>query len=175
MIRVEFCLRQFKKFITPHENYRYYYNIIQQTYFTYVEYHVDASYCPFLRCSSIAIISHNQLTNLNYYNVNGSIHAELCGLFDCIKLIVTTQLPGRYIIYNDSLEAIKRVMSAVAEYTLHQYDIVIVWIPSHVGIEGNEIADQHARRGLEIMRYEVNVINKDPPQIDGNMTEECNN
>ena len=77
----------------------------------------------------------------------------------------------RPIIHTDSLTAIQILMNnkeserflcncilSAAKYI--ESIPVINWIPSHVGIEGNERADTHAKEGLqrEIVDYRANAL-----------------
>lgn len=159
MITFDLWLTTLKKNDTSPMTYMKFFNFTQQLYIKSTPYHVDASYCPNLDCSVSAIVSPNFMSFTNYINICGSINAEVFAILDCMTCIVNTQSPGDYVIYNDSLEAIKRIytMAQSLEATkptpiLAKYQIVIVWIPSHVGIVGNEVADEYARYGLQIMR-----------------------
>lgn len=86
--------------------------------------------------------------------------AELYALYCCIKFI--SNIPGKYIIFCDSLSAVKALQSLAPSqhYMLYRIidtllsvtdvQIAIEWVPSHVGIHGNEQADLTANTSLSL-------------------------
>ncbi|XP_062542195.1 uncharacterized protein LOC134210183 [Armigeres subalbatus] len=84
--------------------------------------------------------------------------AELHALSVALQFVVEGKLYN-YVIYTDSMTACQMLEDAVEankaetllKYiieTARKWRITFQWIPSHVGISGNEVADQLAREGL---------------------------
>lgn len=86
--------------------------------------------------------------------------AELYAIYTAVIFI--SKLPGKYIIFSDSLSSIKslKCVHRPCNYLISQIANAIVnlppdkitleWIPSHVGIPGNEQADQLAAQSLQL-------------------------
>ena len=104
--------------------------------------------------------------------------AELCAILDAIKF--ARKLPSqKFIIYTDSkssIEALKNFNpknSLVQEikYTLHKHyeagrNIELCWIPSHVGVKGNEDADRAAKAATTMTQSNIKIpINDYMPMI----------
>ena len=95
---------------------------------------------------------------------------ELYAIYSAIKFISTK--PGSYVIFSDSLSALHSIQSVPpsnhylvywirnALSQLSPSTVFIEWVPSHVGIPGNEQADALARSSLSL-----NTINQIPPSI----------
>ena len=86
--------------------------------------------------------------------------AELYAIF-CAASYVST-LPGRFLILTDSLSSVSALAPGLpgSHYLvpkiasllsgLPQNKITVQWVPSHVGIPGNELADAMAKRSLHL-------------------------
>ena len=87
-------------------------------------------------------------------------NAELEGILLTIKKFLTLPQYKRFIIYTDSLSAVESLRNKTFKtknvkrfYNLlkkipPQTQLVIAWVPSHVGISGNEKADRLAKAAL---------------------------
>ena len=118
--------------------------------------------------------------SVNSHNVyrladNSSIYsAELTAIIEAIKWIIQSEnvndSTNKYIIYTDSLSvatSIKENKSSSRPNLFLEFidninklknsSIVIAWIPSHIGLSGNEMADTLAKKGQEIP--EINSTN----------------
>jgi ribonuclease HI len=89
--------------------------------------------------------------------------AELSAIY-IATIHLKTRPPGKYLILTDSLSAIEALKKNHIGYQVNQrlidckatlcwlkergYDVSLMWIPSHVGIHGNEIADAIAEEAL---------------------------
>jgi ribonuclease HI len=88
--------------------------------------------------------------------------AEMCAIHFACDLIESKPM-GAYIIFTDSLASIEGLKSTGISYRTNDmlfrnrrsvrylgelgYDISLMWIPSHVGLQGNERADILAKKG----------------------------
>ena len=88
--------------------------------------------------------------------------AEAVALIDALKM-VRDSLRKRFIIFTDSLSCLQSIEnedlsnSLILEFLLKYRDVhlkkkivVLCWIPSHIGIPGNEQADRLAKESLEL-------------------------
>ena len=87
-------------------------------------------------------------------------NAELEGILLALKKFLTLSQPKNFIIYTDSLSAVEGLRNKTFKtknvkrfYNLlkkisPQTQLVIAWVPSHVGISGNEKADRLAKAAL---------------------------
>jgi ribonuclease HI len=105
----------------------------------------------------------NTYTSLRLTNNDSVFDAELRAIYLALELIREQQEKDRqYLILTDSLSAL-RYIKTLTQKELHKIDtdiisshqtiiesgkrLMILWIPSHVNITGNETADQLAKQG----------------------------
>ena len=87
--------------------------------------------------------------------------AELCALNLALEMIRTSR-GKKFIIFSDSLSALEAIslrnlnhpelLDFFETYTKlkkKKRDIILAWVPGHVGIKGNELADAEAKRAAE--------------------------
>jgi ribonuclease HI len=88
--------------------------------------------------------------------------AELIAIYTALAHISFEQ-PGRFLIATDSLSSIRAMQSQKISYHTHPgiyeckqkifelkisgREVTLMWVPSHVGIDGNELADTEAKQG----------------------------
>ena len=89
-------------------------------------------------------------------------NAELEGMLLALKKFLTLSQPKNFIIYTDSLSAVEslrnkafKIKNVKRFYNLlkkipPQTQLVIAWVPSHVGVSGNEKADRLAKAALTL-------------------------
>ena len=113
----------------------------------------------------------NSQSGCGVWNQNFAIKAKLpnnstiftCELYAILLAIeYISQMPGKYLILTDSLSSVEALTTphdsnhyliykiAHKIYNLPSHLISIQWIPSHMGIPGNEAADLLAKEALEL-------------------------
>lgn len=118
----------------------------------------EASACAVL----IPEIQEKRMYKLSHKS--SSTTAELVAIFEAVKLICENSEPRKWVICTDSKPALQLIRNArslykngeiaqciaeTVEYASAQgHNIVFQWIPSHIGIKGNEEADSLAKKAL---------------------------
>ncbi|XP_066600151.1 uncharacterized protein [Prorops nasuta] len=126
---------------------------------------------PTSQCHSATIDENNRTVyRLKLYGLNDIYSAELSAIWFTLKKIknkiidmnkLNDQNIKNFIIVTDSLSAINKIESTyyknihnfflininllLAEFETLNIIITIIWTPSHIGIKGNELADQVAK------------------------------
>ncbi|GBL87506.1 hypothetical protein AVEN_165128-1 [Araneus ventricosus] len=109
-------------------------------------------------CTSFACVFINSTLSFQLHPSCSIFTAEITAILHALSQI-SSGPPDNYIIYSDSLSALKS-MTSLNRFShpltfnileLHErlgtkgFTILFCWIPSHVGISGNELADNLAR------------------------------
>ena len=99
--------------------------------------------------------------------------AETVALIDALKIIDKSSR-RKFIIFVDSLSCLQAVENEDLSNALIQRfltdheklrkkgkEVILCWIPSHIGIEGNELADQAAKSSLDLDVRPLNIPFRD--------------
>jgi ribonuclease HI len=111
--------------------------------------------------SGFYIPSINNITTTRNTNNTPILTAELIAIQHALEYTVTNTDQTNITIFTDSIESINRINQDALKLTIkasqiasnikhlvaiHKHiKIQIVWVPSHIGIPGNEIIDQHTK------------------------------
>ena len=83
--------------------------------------------------------------------------AELQAILLALKQAYQSQ-ERKVMIFSDSLSALQALGKSKTDHTIQEFlhkinadqkEIVFMWVPGHVGIRGNEVADRTAKKSLD--------------------------
>ncbi|KAF0701957.1 putative RNA-directed DNA polymerase, partial [Aphis craccivora] len=148
-------LSSFLKQQTTPEIYRRHFQSVLENYRDYQEVYTDASKTQ--DQVGISIILRNQNVTLKLPNTCSIYTAEAIAILEAIKTTLDDEHPN-HIIFSDSLGALNSIKNQfkpgeIATKILNKLNvalrknkqITLMWVPGHIGIEGNELADKHAK------------------------------
>jgi len=141
-------------------------------YLDYIPVYTDGSKIENIVSAAFCIPS-IQFQNIFRLANDSSIYsAELTAINEAIKWIIENENENtnKYIIFTDSLSVATSIkenkscsrpnlfLEFIDNINKIKYGIVLIaWIPSHIGLSGNEMADRLAKKGLELC--EINSTN----------------
>lgn len=96
-------------------------------------------------------------------NSTSIFSAEIAAMLDALHYVLTAP-PGRVVVATDSLSTLQALEGSTSAPSLDLSDIlrllslcqerdikvILLWVPGHMGVLGNEVADQAARAGLDL-------------------------
>ena len=160
-IMFDTSLSCFKKEQTSETVLRKEYQQLRERYNSYFEAYTDGSKSEHKVAAAAFFTKDPDNPKITRLRDGSSVfNAELEGILLSLKKFLTLPQFKRFIIYTDSLSAVESLRSKTFKtknvkrfYNLlkkipPQAQMVIAWIPSHVGIPGNEKADRLAKAAL---------------------------
>lgn len=154
-IHCDLTLTKYNKKNVPQEVIRQNFFELQTKYHKYASFYTDGTKKDSVVGCAMVGPSVNQVKRIN--SKASILTAELYGLLLAVDYIIKKRL-SHAVIYTDSLSSLKAVASmnrvknplvSELKYKIilaatKNFDIVLCWVPSHVGIPGNEAADSAA-------------------------------
>lgn len=167
---LDLSLTHLKKQGTPREHILQEFRIVQERYSTYKEFYTDGSKTASYVSSSVVQGAWEETVRLpRFVSV---FTAECYALWMAVKRIESARYK-KAILFTDSLSALKAlhirsqyepfigdILSVLSRLSEGQ-NIRFCWVPSHVGIPGNERADQCAAAAKNLSISQVNVPVRD--------------
>ena len=162
---INFELTTFKKENTPSAVFTQRYLEEMEGYKGFVKFFTDGSKKEEMAAAGIA----EELPNRSFKTYHSRLKdfssiytAELIAILVTLKMISRNE-NNRFLIATDSLSAlqalssrnfshvyVKEILDLYSELVSNGKYIAFIWVPSHIGIKGNEEADKAAKRALNI-------------------------
>jgi len=168
---IDLTLRQYKKGTTDELIFQAKFDELRNKYHQYRAIYTDGS--KVLDRAAAAVTSHHYKHQIRLPDNASIFTAELQALrmaFDFIEM----SNEKYFIIFTDSLSSlmaltsrkcdhpyIPELLEAYSTFAMSRKSVILAWIPSHIGIQGNEKADVLAKQALD-----MNVTNIDIPYTD---------
>ncbi|GBN55468.1 putative RNA-directed DNA polymerase from transposon X-element [Araneus ventricosus] len=160
--------KTFDKANTAPEIYQLLYADHREVYQNFIPIFTDGSKCS--SCTSFACVFINSTLSFQLHPSCSIFTAEITAILHALSQI-SSGPPDNYIIYSDSLSALEsmtslnrfshpltfNILELHDRLTTKGFTILFCWIPSHVGISGNELADNHARSATNSLNSPVPV------------------
>lgn len=166
----DLSLSHLNKRHTPSEHLIQEFRALQDKYRDYAEYYTDGSKTE--NHVGIGIVTAESALSVRVPQCISIFTAEVYGLYEAVRKIIA----GKYkkaIIYTDSLSALKALhVKSECEPLLgdilnmvflnsEEFSIRFCWVPSHVGIPGNEKADEYASLAVHKALTKIKIPLKD--------------
>ncbi|GBN13046.1 putative RNA-directed DNA polymerase from transposon X-element [Araneus ventricosus] len=140
----------------------------REVYQNFTPIFTDGSKCS--SCTSFACVFINSTLSFQLHPSCSIFTAEITAILHALSQI-SSGPPDNYIIYSDSLSALEsmtslnrlilpltfNILELHDRLTTKGFTILFCWIPSHVGIAGNELADNLARSATNSLNSPVPV------------------
>lgn len=140
---------------------RIFYELANNKYGNYKSFYTDGS-CIMER-SGCAILYDNKFYKFRLPDLTSIFVCEATAILKSLQIISNKSNEHSYVIYTDSKSClmalnnflsddplIKEVQQLMVKLQSSQYDFILVWIPSHQGIRGNEKVDIEAKNATNI-------------------------
>lgn len=163
----DFTLTQFQKNLTPHDLILQEYLALNEKYRLYTAFYTDGSKSA--DCVGSAVVQNNWEKTIRLPNCASIFTAECYAVSVAVKKIISENIENS-IVYTDSLSVLTAlhprnasqplvgdIIHNITRATKKGHDIKFCWVPSHVGISGNEKADECAAKAQhkEIKRVKI--------------------
>lgn len=110
------------------------------------------------------------------FNSASIFTAELVAILSCIQSLAQKPPSSKFLILTDSLSSLKACENPFSTHplvqriliSLHTLDtcnisLTFIWVPAHIGIEGNETVDRAAKKATKFPKISLNIR---PPAAD---------
>lgn len=137
---------------------------ISKEYDSSVSVYTDGSVSSYASGAAFVVPAHQVIRRFRLHNKTTSTSTELVAIREAVQYI-SRQPPQIWTVFSDAKSALQLLRVVLKEsayrvlalqtaelYTLAQengHHITFQWIPSHCGIQGNELADAEAKKALE--------------------------
>ena len=155
---VNFELSIHKKNITNPVEFRTYFAELLESYSDFTHIYTDGS--KDANKTALAVVYPSFIYSKRLPDKSSIFTAELEALVSALRYVKMTNTDNRFVIFSDSKSVLQAISSKwehpairiLMEYlhSIHFIDkeVVFCWIPSHMGIQGNERADKAAKEAL---------------------------
>ena len=155
---IDLSLTKYKKYSTSPEIFKQQYYILRETYMNHMAIFTDGSKMDDKVAS--AAITGDKIFVRRLPDKSSIFSAELTAISLAFNFISRSH-QNRFIIFSDSLSCLQAftsfdVKNPLLQEVINQYlsiqhkTIIMAWIPSHIGIPGNEKVDQIAKSALDL-------------------------
>ena len=154
-------LTVFNKTDTPPEIFRQHFRSAVEPYRQYIHIYTDASQSN--SGTGCAVVAFDSVLNTLKYRLNKFCNVftgELIAIYKALRYI-NDHLANQFIIFSDSLSSLQSLVtyqprnplvSGIQDclYSLQKRKktVILFWVPGHVGIRGNEMADAAAKQAI---------------------------
>ena len=166
--RFNFSMYDFEKNSTSPEVLQSRFAETRANFGKHVEFYTDGSKTG--ESAACAVIWENQVKNMRLPDKSSVYTAELAAIRMSLE-VIQRSTDRRFVIYSDSLSSLQaihsfdinsvtvfNILKLYTQLTDAGKQITLCWIPSHVGIKGNEMADMAAKAGI----LSAIILNKMP-------------
>lgn len=133
------------------------FNKLKEYYNDHIHIYTDGSKQN--NCAGAAVVSEGETFRYRLPTKVSNYTAEAFSLQQAIQRTLRDPQPHKYIIFSDSISIItatqqlyppttivKNIQESIHQSIIQGNSIVLAWVPSHVGIQGNELADIAAKQ-----------------------------
>ena len=182
--KIDLSLTEFNKSSTQHKKYRdEYYKTILSKYEDHVQIFTDGSKSNDSVASAAIPMTMEIDDKHERLKPDASIFSAEAKAIDLALNMINKSSEQSFLILTDSLSCVKAIQSYETpnpqilnlKLKIHSIlqrgvNITFLWIPSHVGIDGNDMADEYAKEGLNLPEIsKTKVIHKDYRQSISNL------
>ena len=138
----------------------------------YTAYYTDGSVNHDTATAACSVVTTDLTASYRLSDGASTLQTELAAIHKALQFALEAGNSDHVAIFTDSLAAVKVLQRAHSEDNQHLFTSILlaaerlrlldrtvelVWLPSHIGVEGNEMADQAANDGLMLPNVTINV------------------
>ncbi|XP_043213195.1 uncharacterized protein LOC122377325 [Amphibalanus amphitrite] len=157
---IAFLYAEAKSKVTKEESIQLFYEH-KEEHKDYAYIYTDGSVCDGRTAAAVTSDHHNKTSRL--HDDHSIFSAELIAIHSALKYVSSKNIE-KAVICTDSASSVKaiahrkmekneivyKIKKMIIGFTDENKHVILLWIPSHVGIQGNEKADKLAKEGLHL-------------------------